>query len=252
MLALVFLSLGLTANADLSTCVADVIVINENMELQMATEGLVTNYVETCEATGQCDYDVDESLLSSDLLAATPTEESLADIPPIEAAVVVSTDQYFTDPTYLEYEKVCKSNMGSIECADVALLLQGVLSFLDDTMVDVDVKGNALPLCLPPSCDGEDLTVVVEEVAKIVIKNDPDVADALLSAGIPSVSAIDMFNVELLCGLSGLETCSFEALPTSCPVGGIEAPVESSSASNGSAGPVFASLAAVVGALAAI
>jgi len=222
-------------------------VISENAQMQLATQAALTAYSTWCVENDQCPYDIDDELLAQIIpLASDPTGAAAAatDLPPIIGNIDIKAADFFSEPEYIEYEKACKEAGGSITCADTTLEADGTVAFLDNLVVDILANTFALPLCLPRSCESEDLTEVAEKVAKETIKASPDVQAALEAQGVQP-TMIDIIDVPFLCSISQLDKCGFEATRVQCKSGG-----GSSSASvMSSAVPVMTSLAAAAGAL---
>ena len=252
LLSLLLLSFTLGTYAqDLFTCSDDFIVLSEDAQLQVATETMVTNFIETCEDSGQCPYEIDEDLMmEANAVAANPDAASdLTEIPPIVGKVEVMTTDLLSDPTYDEYFSACLAARAKIQCADVKFVAKGLIEPLEDLVVDVEADGYSLPLCLPASCPVDDLTAVAETLVKEQIKASPDIQEALISQGI-AMSTIDFFTVDLLCALSGLEKCEFTATPVSCSAGVSGAEEEGSSGGMSTTVSGIASFAMVVASLA--
>jgi len=253
-LGLMLLSLGFEANADMDTCLDDFIVLMENESYQEKLSVMVNTFSETCEFNDQCPYTVDEELISDAGAVASSAGEGLEEIPPIEGNLEIFAAGFASDPTYIDYVNSCMMAKGEITCVDVTLLAEGIITPLDDLPVDVSVLAHALPLCLPPSCADEDLTALTENIVKESIKADPSIVEALSSNGI-AVSTIDFFTIDLICGLSELDTCEFQVEEMACgvPNEAVEVTVETtSSASFKVAGSFAATLISVAGTMAAM
>jgi len=260
LLSFVLLVLVSKANADMDTCVDDFIILSEDESFQESTTLMINTFVETCENTGLCPYTVDETLLAdAESVAANPSPETLSDVPPIEGNLEIFSAGFATDQTYIDYTNSCILARGEVRCVDATLLADGIITPLDDLPVDVSVLVHAFPMCLPPSCADEDLTKLTETVIKETIKNDPEISEALASNGI-AVSTIDFFTIDLICGLSELDVCTFEVEEVACgsskvTVGsspsGASDPVASSSSFKAS-GSFAATLISVAGGMAAM
>lgn len=262
LVSLVLLVLGSKSNADMGTCVDDFVVMSEDEGFQESLRLMVNTFVETCEDADLCPYTVDEDLLAdAEAVASDPSAEALSDVPPIEGNLEIFTDGFVTDQTYLEYTNSCRLASGLVRCVDVAVVGEGIITPLDDLPVDISVIAHAFPLCLPPSCDDEDLTELTETIIKEMIKADPEISSTLASNGI-APSTIDFFTVDLICGLSELETCKFEVEEVQCgsstkaagdnPVAGDAPATTAMSASFKTSGSLAASFISVAGGMAAL
>ena len=237
-----------TSKADIVACSDEFIVLSEDTDLQSATQAALTQYGAWCVENDQCPYEIDDELLAQMIpLAADPTGATAAvsDLPPIVGSIDLKIGDFFSDPTYLEYEQACKKAGGSITCADTTLVADGTVAIMDNLVVDVLANTFALPLCLPRACESEDLTEVAEKVAKETIKASPDVQAALEAQGVQP-TMIDIIDIEFVCTISQLDQCEFKAERVQCKPGR-----GSSGASIlGTAVPVITSLAAAAGTLA--
>jgi len=108
--------------------------------------------------------------------------------PPVVLKAKLEFTTFTSDATYEKYVTECSKLGAEITNVEVEFVAKGDTVFktfaqgVTDTGIkmDIDVTMTTVPVCLPSSCDDEeDLAEIVDEILKIHLQNDPDIAKFL-------------------------------------------------------------------------
>lgn len=215
-------------NADFDQCLDDLYVVIENEKVSKSTQEFFAEYLEYClSLTDNCPFEAGEELSALLGLAAIGSElDPITTIPPIDFTTDISMSDFLasTTTTFPDYMTACTAEGAEIQCVDVKVNVEGPGNAEGDepeTNVSVDVAG--VPLCLPSSCDNEDLVTVVTKLLQNEAENDATVA-IMIPGG------TSMLSPDTVCQF--YDTCTFKVDRVACPVVSEPGEVSADGASN--------------------
>lgn len=262
LLASAKLATATTRELDQYKCTDDLAVFQENAALQDASNVTLTEYAASCESLDLCNYSVSPDTEAAVRETITELEgiQSESDALPIiqsyPGPLIADTSVVFGGPSvegesYKMFVDECTKTGGSVECVDVAGKLKGntassgVADYLSPFQVDLvaDIKG--LPVCLPASCDGQDLNLIADTLVKQLIMQQDDVKQAIIDT--PEIQTyIELASVEFACTFLMFDECGLDVTNAQkCEWDVEEAPVDAGSSGSISSPTVLSMMVGV-------
>jgi len=210
--------------------------LNDIPSLNTPHSKLIEVYNSTCREEGLCIYDMDEELRAYVSGANNPDglENAVSQVnnPAVISAgakqfpiaMKASLDfggSFLENPVLADYANACEELGGTIECIDAIAYLDGTISGLlaegdgeqDGIVIDIEMFSKSFPYCLPPACEGEDLTRVLEDATRDALLKMPTIQANLNPT---TESLMEEVTFAQMCALSGLPTCQLSVTTVDC------------------------------------
>jgi hypothetical protein len=216
-LGLVLLFSQSFVNADMDQCIEEVESLHEeNQLLPLATIRLAQEYNETCHEEGLCTTYLDDetrAYFESEEYSQNPT---IPDVP-IIADVDAEFAGFEEHANWDAYVQTCEQTNGGKVCRmDVDIDFKGAA--VDLVEIDLDLNTYHMPFCLTDACDGEDLELVLEGVAKKFVLQQADLEQT-------QQNLVKTLSLNQVCLGLGISTCQFAIKNVDCSGNPITSPV---------------------------